>query len=82
MSEQARGLDKVVALRNLCFALPLAVFGALHLSAAQGLKAMVPAYMPWRLFWAYFVGFALIAASLSIATRTQLRSGPACCSES
>ena len=70
---QARGLDKVVALRNLCFALPLAVFGALHLSAAQGLKAMVPAYMPWRLFWAYFVGFALIAASLSIATRIQVR---------
>ncbi|MFZ0297398.1 MAG: hypothetical protein WAM13_03520 [Candidatus Sulfotelmatobacter sp.] len=70
---QARGLDKVVALRNLCFALPLAVFGALHLSAAQGLMAMVPAYMPWRLFWAYFVGFALIAASLSIATRIQVR---------
>ncbi|MGA9308682.1 MAG: hypothetical protein WBW31_25020 [Candidatus Sulfotelmatobacter sp.] len=70
---QARGLDKVVALSNLCFALPLAVFGALHLSAAQGLMTMVPAYMPWRLFWAYFVGFALIAASLSIATRIQVR---------
>ncbi len=70
---QARGLDKVVALSNLCFAVPLAVFGALHLSAAQGLMTMVPAYMPWRLFWAYFVGFALIAASLSIATRIQVR---------
>jgi uncharacterized membrane protein len=70
---QARGLDKVVALSNLCFALPLAVFGALHLSAAQGLMTMVPAYIPWRLFWAYFVGVALIAASLSIATRIQVR---------
>ena len=70
---QARGLDKVVALSNLCFALPLAVFGALHLSAAQGLMTMVPAYMPWRLFWAYFVGVALIAASLSIATKIQVR---------
>ncbi|MGA9542449.1 MAG: hypothetical protein WBQ85_02700, partial [Candidatus Sulfotelmatobacter sp.] len=70
---QARGLDKVVALRNLCFALPLAVFGALHLSAAQGLMTMVPAFMPWRLFWAYFVGCALVAASLSIATRIQVR---------
>jgi len=29
--------------------------------------------MPWRLFWAYFVGFALLAASLSIATKTQVR---------
>ena len=69
---QARGLDKIVVLANLCFAAPLAVFGALHLSAAQGLSTMVPKYMPWHLFWAYFVGFALIAASLSIATKTQV----------
>jgi uncharacterized membrane protein len=70
---RARGLDKIAALSNLCFAIPLAVFGALHLSAAQGLMTMVPAYMPWRLFWAYFVGFALLAASLSIATKIQVR---------
>jgi uncharacterized membrane protein len=30
-------------------------------------------YMPWRLFWAYFVGVALIAASLSIATKIQVQ---------
>jgi len=29
--------------------------------------------VPWRLFWAYFVGFALLAASLSIATKIQVR---------
>jgi hypothetical protein len=29
--------------------------------------------MPWPLFWAYFFGFALVAASLSIATRIQVR---------
>ena len=70
---RARGLDKVVALSNLCFAVPLAVFGALHLAAAQALKTMVPSYMPWPLFWAYFFGFALLAASLSIATKIQVR---------
>ena len=70
---RARGLDKIVALGNLCFAIPLAVFGAEHLSEARGLMNGVPSYMPWRLFWAYFVGFALIAASLSIATRIQVR---------
>ncbi len=69
----ARGLDKVVALSNLCFALPLAVFGALHVAAAESIVPMVPRYMPWRLFWVYFVGFALLAASLSIATRIQVR---------
>jgi uncharacterized membrane protein len=70
---RARGLDKVVALSNLCFAAPLAVFGALHLAAAEGLATMVPSYMPWKLFWAYFFGFALLAASLSIATKIQVR---------
>ena len=34
---------------------------------------LVPPYMPWRLFWIYFVGFALIAISLSIATRILVR---------
>jgi hypothetical protein len=70
---QARGLDKVVALSNLFFAAPLAVFGALHLAAAEGLATMVPSYMPWKLFWAYFFGFALLAASLSISTKILVR---------
>ena len=70
---QARGLDKIVALGNLCFAAPLAVFGAEHFSAASGIMRLVPAYMPWPLFWTYFVGVALVAASLSLATKIQAR---------
>src|SRR5579859_3705626 len=70
---RARGLDKFVALSNLCFAVPLAVFGALHLVSAQFLQVMVPSYLPWHLFWAYFVGFALLAAALSIATKIQVQ---------
>jgi uncharacterized membrane protein len=70
---RANGLDKIVALSNLCFAIPLAVFGALHLSAVEFVLPEVPSYMPWRLFWAYFVGLALLSASLSIATKIQVR---------
>jgi uncharacterized membrane protein YphA (DoxX/SURF4 family) len=70
---RASGLDKVVVLSNLCFALPLAVFGAEHLSAAKFIMMGVPSYVPWHLFWAYFVGFALLAASLSIATKIQVQ---------
>jgi uncharacterized membrane protein len=69
----SRGLDKIVSLTNLCFAIPLAVFGAEHLSMPRALMNLVPAYMPWRLFWAYFVGCALIAASLSIAAKIAVR---------
>ena len=67
-----RGLDKIVALASLCFAAPLAVFGAEHFSAAQGISQIVPKYMHWPLFWTYLVGFALIAASLSIAAKIQV----------
>ncbi|SRR5579871_555350 len=66
---QARGLEKIVALANLCFAAPLGVFGAEHFSAAQGISQGVPKFMPWPLFWTYFVGAGLLAASLSIATK-------------
>jgi uncharacterized membrane protein len=70
---QARGLDKIVALGNLSFAVPLAVFGALHLFGPDFVKTLVPPYMPGRMFWVYFVGCALIAASLSIATKIGVR---------
>lgn len=70
---QARGLDKIVALANLCFAAPLGVFGAEHFAAAQGISQIVPKFMPWPLFWTYFVGVCLIAASLSIATKIQVQ---------
>jgi uncharacterized membrane protein len=70
---RAHGLDKIVALSNLCFAVPLAVFGALHLSGVDFVLPLVPPYMPWRLFWAYLVGFALLSSSLSIATKIQVR---------
>src|SRR5579884_3837402 len=69
---RARGIEKIVALTNLYIAIPLAVFGAEHLSGQIPLN-MVPPYMPWRVFWLYFVGFALIAAALSIATGIEVR---------
>jgi uncharacterized membrane protein YphA (DoxX/SURF4 family) len=70
---QGSGLDKIVALSNMCFAIPLAVFGALHLARVDFVLPLVPKYMPGRLFWAYFVGFALLSASLSIATKILVR---------
>jgi uncharacterized membrane protein len=69
----ARGSDKIIALTSVCFAVPLAVFGAEHLSIPQALLALVPSYMPGGMFWVYFVGLALIAASLSIAIKREVR---------
>ena len=69
----ASGLNRIVALAGLSVAVPLAVFGALHLFGPQLVRDLVPRYMPWRMFWVYFVGCCLIAASLSIATATVVR---------
>jgi len=69
----ARGLAKVVALANLCFAAPLAVFGAEHFAAARGIMQLVPKFMPWPLFLTYLVGVGLLSASLSMATKVQVQ---------
>jgi len=70
---RAETTEKVVALGHLCFAVPLAVFGAEHFTSVAAMTRMVPPYMPFRAFWIYFVGVALIAASFSIATRNLVR---------
>jgi uncharacterized membrane protein len=69
----ARGLENISALKHLCVGIPLAVFGALHLFGPEFVRNIVPKYMPWPMFWVYFVGSALIAAAVSIATRTAVR---------
>lgn len=69
----ARGLERIVALTSVCFAVPLAVFGTLHLFAASSMTAMVPSYMPWHMFWICGVGVSLIAAAVSIAAGVAVR---------
>lgn len=69
---RARGLEKIVALASLFYAMPLATFAGEHLSGDKGIIGIVPKYMPWPVFWAYFVGFAMMAAALSMATKIQV----------
>lgn len=51
----------------------LTLFGAGHLFGAKFLVELVPAWMPARVFWVYFVGIALIAASASIVAGKYVR---------
>ncbi len=69
----ARGLDKAYPLGRVALAIPLAVFGAEHLTSARAIMKGVPAWMPGKLFWTYFVGVALIAAALSFIFRVGIR---------
>jgi uncharacterized membrane protein len=68
-----RGLARAIQLGRVFVAAPLATFGGLHLAAAQGLSQMVPAWIPWHLFWTYVVGFALIATALSLIFNRMVR---------
>jgi uncharacterized membrane protein len=69
----AHTLDKLLVLGRVFFAVPLAVFGAEHLSGARFVMQVVPPWMPARLFWTYFVGFALVAAATSIVLMQHVR---------
>lgn len=65
----ASGLEKLIVIGPVFAASSLAMFGAEHLTSARFIMQGVPAWMPWHLFWAYFVGFALLATALSLSLR-------------
>jgi uncharacterized membrane protein len=62
-------MDRIVALGGVFAGSSLALFSAEHFTSAKFIMQMVPEYMPFRLFWAWFVGFALLAAGLSLALK-------------
>ena len=51
----------------------MAAFAGEHFTLAKSLAAMVPKFMPARLFIAYFVGVAHLAAALSLVARRCVR---------
>jgi hypothetical protein len=56
-------------------AISLVVFAVQHFLYAGFVATLVPAWIPARLFWAYFTAVAFIAAALAIATTKMLRLG-------
>jgi hypothetical protein len=53
---QARGLDTLILIGPLLYAAPLAGFGVEHFTRTAAIASIVPRWMPWHSFWAYFVG--------------------------
>src|SRR5258707_13899181 len=69
----ARGWDKLITFGCVFIAVPLAVFATEHFRGARSMQNMVPSWMPAHLFWAYFVGCALLAAATSLTVRKFVR---------
>jgi uncharacterized membrane protein len=55
------------------FAIALGVFGIQHFMYGGFVATLVPAWIPWHLFWAYLVGAAFLLAAVSIGTGTMVR---------
>ena len=71
--QKSQGLEKLILFGPLFYAAPLAGFGTEHFTLTEAIASIVPAWIPWHLFWAYFVGTCFIAAALSLVTRIQAR---------
>jgi uncharacterized membrane protein YphA (DoxX/SURF4 family) len=70
---RARGFDKLIVLGPIFYAAPIAAFGTEHFTLTRDIASIVPAWIPWHMFWAYFVGACLIVAALSLVTGAQTR---------
>ena len=70
---QQHGVDKIMPLGRLFFAIPLAVFGSEHFTITANVATLVPRWIPAHTFWVYLVGVAFICAALSIAVLVKAR---------
>lgn len=72
-SAQARQSDRLITFGRWCFGIALPVFAATHFIYADFVATIVPAWIPGRLFWAYFTGAAHLLAGLAIVSNIQAR---------
>jgi uncharacterized membrane protein len=70
---QEQGLDKIMPVGRLFFAIPLAVFGSEHFTFTANVASLVPRWIPAHTFWVYLTGLAFICAALSIAVLVKER---------
>lgn len=66
-------LDRLIAFGPTFFAVPFGIFGLQHFTDFSVVVQAVPRYMPGRAAWAYFVGAALVAASISMVASVKAK---------
>jgi uncharacterized membrane protein len=66
-------MQKTQTLGRVFVAVSLVVFGVQHFIYGGFVATLVPAFMPRRLFWAYFVGVAFFAAAGGILYKLMAR---------
>ena len=66
-------LDRLTTLGMYPMAVTMVAFGIDHFLYTPFVVTIVPAWLPWRHFWAYLAGVALIAAGLGMMARVKAR---------
>lgn len=67
-------MDKLIGfLGRVIYCVPFLLFGVIHIKTGANMAGMVPSFIPGGVFWIYFTGVAMIAASIAIITGKQGR---------
>jgi len=67
--------DKLTAAGPYLFGVSSIVFGIDHFLVLAVIASLVPAWLPWHLFWAYLTGAAFIAVGIGIVAKWMDRLG-------
>lgn len=51
---------------RVLFGLPFVVFGLNHFMMADAMTMLVPAFLPFAIFWVYFTGLILVVCGLAV----------------
>lgn len=65
--------DRLIKIGRLLFGASLPVFAATHFIYPDFVAALIPTWIPARLFWAWFTGAAHLLAGLAIVSNIQAR---------
>ena len=67
--------DEFAKAGRFIFGFSAIVFGIQHFMYGQFIAMLVPSWIPWPFFWAYFFGLAFIAAGIAIVINVRARLG-------